>query len=162
MLKFIALLVSIVWFLSGLYGLYGHQQWLTNMEASYTEHAGRVADTRFHFKMDHNEVFGQQYHSVTFQLEGEPWEYSLIIPPGSRLVREKLLQAGHEVELGYVDPGITPPKRRVWYLTQKDQPPLLTADVARAHADEKNQSVSYGMVFLGFASLVASAYWLSR
>ena len=162
MLMLITFFVSACWFLMGIYGLYNHHSWLSHMDASYTEHTGRLTHTRFHYKTDHNQYVGRQFHSVTFQLEGESWEYSIIIPKGSRLVWEKLLRDGDEVELAYVTPDINPPKRRVWYLAQNGQPPLLTADVARAHAEQKNSSVSSSLMVLGLLSMAASLYWFRQ
>ena len=158
--KLVALLVSVLWICMGVYVLYGHEQWLADQEASYTEQAGRIADDpHFKYKTD-EELIGKRNHSVTFQLEGDSSTYSLIIPSDSPLLRQRVLYKGDEVQVGYVDPGLTPPKRRVWYLAKKDQAPLLTRDMARAHADNKNQSVGYLTTLLGFASLLGTIYWI--
>ena len=162
MLKFLPLAFSVFSLLVGAYSIVAHGNWMATMEESYTEQSGRIAgDPAFHQKVDTN-PFNPEYASVTFRLEGEGEEYSIVIPPGSRLVREKLLRTGDEVQLAYVDPGITPPKRRVWQLARNGEPPLLTASAARAHVAEKNTSMSFSFVFLGLAGLIASSYWIIR
>jgi len=157
MIRWLGYLFSVSLVILGLYSMYTHEAWQEARRSTLTPHTGRIADdlTWHHRVNSDGSLDPKRYSSIEFYLDGEHWEYSMLVPTemDSNTLKIKALRSikkGDPIELQYIDLDWSRnKKRRVWAFARPDQPPIISAQDAIKHSDDKSRDLSMGLVGIG-------------
>ena len=161
MLRHISYFFALLFVTLGIYLSYEHNSWQEQRWSTLTEHSGQIArelNWRNRLAAD-GSLIRNRFSRINFFLEGEHWEYSIIIPKDfdgnmQKMSALRSIKKGDLVELRYIDLDWSKEqKRRVWEIAKPDQEPILSVQEARQHSDEQSEDLYRGLILIGVVLL---------